>query len=59
MNMGREIPEPAEEGTPADSVRSSDTRPPKEKVRDFPDAPGVYLMKDEQGRVIYIGSWSR
>jgi excinuclease ABC subunit C len=55
MNVGNDIPEPAEEGTPADSVRSSDTRPPKEKVRDFPDAPGVYLMKDEQGRVIYIG----
>ena len=28
---------------------------PKEKVRDFPDAPGVYLMKDDKGRVIYVG----
>ena len=55
MTMDAETPEPVEEGTPADSVRSSDTRPPKEKVRDFPDAPGVYLMKDAQGRVIYIG----
>ena len=26
-----------------------------EKVRDFPQAPGVYLMKDAAGRVIYIG----
>jgi excinuclease ABC subunit C len=47
--------DPIDEGTPADSVRSSDARPPKEKVREFPDLPGVYLMKDAQGRVIYIG----
>lgn len=26
-----------------------------EKVRSFPHAPGVYLMKDEAGRVIYVG----
>lgn len=25
------------------------------KVRQFPAAPGVYLMKDELGRVIYVG----
>lgn len=25
------------------------------KVADFPSAPGVYLMKDAQGRVIYVG----
>lgn len=25
------------------------------KVRDFPQTPGVYLMKDEAGRVIYVG----
>jgi excinuclease ABC subunit C len=29
--------------------------PPAEKVKQFPAAPGVYLMKDEQGRVIYVG----
>ncbi|MFO1022571.1 MAG: excinuclease ABC subunit UvrC [Planctomycetales bacterium] len=28
---------------------------PGDKVRTFPDTPGVYLMKDAQGRVIYIG----
>jgi excinuclease ABC subunit C len=28
---------------------------PGEKVRGFPTTPGVYLMKDAQGRVIYVG----
>ena len=28
---------------------------PREKVKSFPIAPGVYLMKDAAGRVIYIG----
>ncbi len=28
---------------------------PGEKVKQFPATPGVYLMKDEQGRVIYVG----
>ena len=27
----------------------------KEKVRHLPDKPGVYLMKDAAGRVIYVG----
>jgi excinuclease ABC subunit C len=26
-----------------------------EKVRQFPTSPGIYLMKDAQGRVIYVG----
>jgi excinuclease ABC subunit C len=26
-----------------------------EKVKQFPPAPGVYLMKDVQGRVLYVG----
>jgi excinuclease ABC subunit C len=29
--------------------------PPAEKVKQFPTTPGVYLMKDADGRVIYIG----
>ena len=29
--------------------------PPAEKVRSFPQTPGVYLMKDDKGRVIYVG----
>ena len=28
---------------------------PREKVREFPTGPGVYLMKDAPGRVIYVG----
>lgn len=27
----------------------------KEKVRSLPDGPGVYLMKDRLGRIIYVG----
>src|SRR5262249_28882594 len=28
---------------------------PAEKVKSFPTTPGVYLMKDEAGTVIYVG----
>jgi excinuclease ABC subunit C len=28
---------------------------PAEKVKQFPAAPGVYIMKDVQGRVLYVG----
>ncbi|HLW68088.1 MAG TPA: GIY-YIG nuclease family protein, partial [Gemmataceae bacterium] len=28
---------------------------PAEKVKQFPTTPGVYLMKDAQGVVIYVG----
>jgi len=28
---------------------------PADKVKEFPHGPGVYLMKDEQGRVLYVG----
>lgn len=28
---------------------------PREKVKEFPATPGVYLMKDAQERVVYIG----
>ena len=28
---------------------------PKAKARKFPAKPGVYLMKDAQGRVVYVG----
>src|SRR5580658_10579275 len=29
--------------------------PPGEKVKQFPTTPGVYLMKDNTGRVLYAG----
>ncbi len=34
---------------------SNTANTPAEKVRTFPTSPGVYLMKDVQGRVIYVG----
>ena len=37
------------------SVSTSATISPAEKVKQFPTTPGLYLMKDAQGRVIYIG----
>src|SRR6516164_5008723 len=38
-------PPPAESTPPA----------PGDKVKQFPTTPGVYLMKDDQGRVLYVG----
>lgn len=40
-------------GAPADN--NAEALPPREKVRKFPTGPGVYLMKDDQARVIYVG----
>lgn len=41
----------------SDVTPSTDPEPlaPRDKVRQFPTTPGVYLMKDGQGRVIYVG----
>jgi len=30
----------------------------KKEIKGFPDAPGVYLMKDERGAIIYVGKAS-
>jgi excinuclease ABC subunit C len=38
-----------------DLPSTSEPLSPAEKVRAFPSAPGVYLMKDGEGRVIYVG----
>ena len=46
------------ETTPADTDRVAAARDRSlaaEKVRSFPQTPGVYLMKDAAGRVIYVG----
>jgi excinuclease ABC subunit C len=42
--------------TPAESGAAPvENLPPGEKVKTFPTTPGVYLMKDAQGKVIYVG----
>jgi len=56
---GRE-PGPPLETTPADTdtdgtAAARDRSAAAEKVRTFPTTPGVYLMKDAAGRVIYVG----
>ena len=46
-----------------DADQEDDCRPPTQggfgfaasKAKDFPQSPGVYLMKDRAGRVIYVG----
>lgn len=39
----------------SDAALPADAVPPEEKVKQFPLAPGVYLMKDSAGRVLYVG----
>ncbi len=39
----------------SDAPSPDDNSRAAEKVRSFPHAPGVYLMKDAAGRVIYVG----
>ncbi len=51
-------PEIPAETTPADTDGAAEARDRSvaaEKVRTFPQTPGVYLMKDAAGRVIYVG----
>ena len=38
-----------------DDPRPDSTVPAANRVRSFPTTPGVYLMKDRQDRVIYVG----
>ena len=60
-SMNRPDPDPVPaplETTPADTdaaAASRDRSAAAEKVRTFPQTPGVYLMKDAAGRVIYVG----
>lgn len=51
------VASPADEQAEFDDDRSlpAGFRAAAAKVRTFPQAPGVYLMKDAAGRVIYIG----
>jgi len=51
-------PSDAAESTPADTdqtVTTGDRAAAARKVKTFPQTPGVYLMKDAAGRVIYVG----
>ncbi|MBM4057665.1 MAG: nucleotide excision repair endonuclease, partial [Planctomycetes bacterium] len=55
---GHTEPSPPAETLPADTdaaAASRDRSAAAEKVRGFPTTPGVYLIKDEAGRVIYVG----
>ena len=52
---GGTAPEGLESHEAGMSDRSSSTSCPAEKVKQFPTTAGLYLMKDAQGRVIYIG----
>jgi len=38
-----------------ESAPTPEPQRPAEKVRTFPHSPGVYLMKDDAGRVLYVG----
>ncbi len=44
-----------EEPIPPVSQQTPDPRDPAAKVRTFPTGPGVYMMKDGGGNVIYVG----
>ncbi|MEY3458400.1 MAG: Excinuclease subunit [Planctomycetota bacterium] len=43
------------DGVPQPEQGGSEPADPRSKVRKFPTTPGVYLMKDVHGRVIYVG----
>lgn len=47
--------EPNSEPPETQSLPAADYAAAAEKVRQFPHTPGVYLMKDGAGRVIYVG----
>ena len=56
--MDDAYPDSHAETTPADTDQAAaarDSSVAAEKVKKFPQTPGVYLMKDAAGRVIYVG----
>ena len=50
-----EVPSESQAKSSAEPPGPSEPIDPAEKVRSFPHAPGVYLMKDAAGRVLYVG----
>ena len=53
--MTDDAPQPVPPHLPEESGNDQGFRHAAAKVREFPQAPGVYLMKDAAGRVIYVG----
>ena len=51
----REVEVPPRTDSPPVAELLPNDLPPHEKVKTFPTTPGIYLMKDSVGRVIYIG----
>src|SRR4051812_46132240 len=49
-----ELPDPTQED-PSGPDETPGLRRAAARVREFPQTPGVYLMKDSAGRVIYVG----
>jgi len=49
------VPQPAKGDSATADIAASASLPPAEKVRTFPTTPGVYLMKNDKGIVIYVG----
>jgi excinuclease ABC subunit C len=45
----------SDQPTPDSLIAQNPNLPPAEKVKTFPTTPGVYLMKDAAGVVIYVG----
>ena len=52
MNVREDIPPPKEGQAPR---APGSARPPAEKLAAVPPGPGVYLLRDRHGRVIYVG----
>jgi len=50
-----EMPESQQDASAPPGPAPQDRSQAAEKVRSFPHTPGVYLMKDGAGRVIYVG----
>ncbi len=55
MKMNETNPDPDQDSIRSADVRSTPFEQAAAKVKSFPTTPGVYLMKDAAGVVIYVG----